>query len=152
MLSVTRALFVRRMFLPYYSKERGPPRLRFQFCGKKSQHFFRLVAANQRDPRDGKHIEVLGSYTPKCATSVKEIRLRFSRVKFWLGVGAGMTPQVRNVLALSGLIPPPPPVFGRRTKGHYEKLKEALEKRQTLHNLAIEEYHKRGGEKGLFPT
>ncbi len=31
-------------------------------------------------------MEVLGSYAPNVASNVKEIRIRFSRVKFWLGV------------------------------------------------------------------
>ncbi|CAD7927888.1 unnamed protein product [Amoebophrya sp. A120] len=149
MLSLSRPSLVRRMFLPYYSKERGPPILRFQTAGKPSKPFFKLVACNQRDPRNGKHIEVLGSYSPKVFTNVKEIRLRFSRVKFWLGVGADMSDSVRDILALSGLIPQPPPPFGRRTKGHYEKLKQVMEQRQLLHDLAIEEYHRSGGGKGL---
>ncbi|CAD7953727.1 unnamed protein product [Amoebophrya sp. A25] len=140
---------VRRMFLPYYSKERGPPVIRFHTCGQASQPFFKMVACNRRDPRNGKHIEVLGSYAPKVFTNVKEIRLRFSRIKFWLGVGAQMSPAVSDILALAGLIPPRPPPFGRRTKGHYEKLKLVLEKRQVLHNLAIEEYHRSGGGKGV---
>merc|ERR1719379_3332024 len=107
-----RMLLVRRMFLPLYSKERGPPKIRFQIMGTRGRRFFKIVACNQRDPRDGKHMEVLGSYAPKMRTSVKEIRLRFSRVKFWLGVGATPTARTRMVLGLAGLIPPPPPLFG----------------------------------------
>merc|ERR1719379_1744333 len=96
-----RMLLVRRMFLPLYSKERGPPKIRFQIMGTRGRRFFKIVACNQRDPRDGKHMEVLGSYAPKVKTNVKEIRLRFSRVKFWLGVGAEVTPKVRTLLSLS---------------------------------------------------
>lgn len=38
------------------------------------------------DPPKGKHMEVLGSYVLRSGTPVKELRLRFSRIKFWLGV------------------------------------------------------------------
>mmetsp|Transcript_154592 Transcript_154592/g.268818 ORF Transcript_154592/g.268818 Transcript_154592/m.268818 type:complete len:98 (-) Transcript_154592:97-390(-) len=96
-------------------------------------------------------MEVLGSYAPKVDTGVKEIRLRFSRVKFWLGVGAEFNPGTRQLLSLSGLIPTPPPLFGRRTKGHYDKLQEVLAKRQEAHQSAVEEYHKHAGAKGVHP-
>ncbi|KAF4653371.1 Trafficking protein particle complex subunit 4 [Perkinsus olseni] len=129
---------VRSMFLPYFSKKTGAPRLRLQLMGKKGRRFYRMVACNQKDPRNGKHMEVLGSFAPKVKSGVKEIRLRFSRSKFWLGVGASMSPQVEHILALSNLIPPPPPAYGRRTKGHYELLEQVMEERQKAHQAAIE--------------
>mmetsp|Transcript_40566 Transcript_40566/g.121259 ORF Transcript_40566/g.121259 Transcript_40566/m.121259 type:complete len:152 (+) Transcript_40566:47-502(+) len=141
--------FVRRMFLPFYSKERGPPKIRQQVAGTKGRHFFKIVACNQRDPQQGKHMEVLGSYAPKVKTGVKEIRLRFSRVKFWLGVGAEFNVGTRQLLSLAGLIPTPPPLYGRRTKGHYDMLQEVLAKRQEAHEAAIQEYHKHAGSRGL---
>eukprot|EP00928_Gymnodinium_smaydae_P054289 TRINITY_DN38094_c0_g1_i1.p1 TRINITY_DN38094_c0_g1~~TRINITY_DN38094_c0_g1_i1.p1 ORF type:complete len:152 (-),score=22.81 TRINITY_DN38094_c0_g1_i1:45-500(-) len=140
---------VRRMFLPFYSKERGPPRIRMQVAGTRGRRFYKLVACNQRDPPKGKHMEVLGSYAPKVVNGVKEIRLRFSRVKFWLGVGAQFPPATRGLLALSGLIPPPPPQFGRRTKGHYNMLMEVMARRQEAHQAAVEAYHKHAGARGL---
>mmetsp|Transcript_108203 Transcript_108203/g.304880 ORF Transcript_108203/g.304880 Transcript_108203/m.304880 type:complete len:152 (-) Transcript_108203:101-556(-) len=140
---------VRRMFLPFYSKERGPPTIRQQVSGTRARRFFKIVACNQRDPRDGKHMEVLGSYAPKTYSGVKELRLRFSRIKFWLGVGAQIKPSTRSLLALAGLIPPPPPSFGRRTKGHYNMLQEMLAKRQEAVEAAVKEYHKHAGARGL---
>jgi len=137
------------MFLPYYSKERGPPKLRLQVAGVKNKRFCKLVACNTKDRRDGKHMEVLGSYATKVNLNVKEIRLRFSRVKFWLGVGADMTHSTRSLLALSGIIPQPPPAFGRRTKGHWMEVQEKMLERQKLRDVAIEEYLKAGGQKGL---
>ncbi|EEQ99549.1 hypothetical protein Pmar_PMAR027165, partial [Perkinsus marinus ATCC 50983] len=35
------------------------PRLRLQLMGKKGRRFYRMVACNQKDPRNGKHMEVL---------------------------------------------------------------------------------------------
>eukprot|EP00435_Cladocopium_sp_Y103_P047251 s841_g13.t2 len=77
-------LLVRKMFLPFYSKEGGPPKIRQQVVGTKGRRFFKLVACNQKDKQNGKHMEVLGSYAPKARSNVKELRLRFSRVKFAL--------------------------------------------------------------------
>lgn len=154
MYQISNALLIPKMFLPFFSKERGPPVLRLQVMGLRGRRFYRLVACNQRDPRDGKHMEVIGSYAPQVKTGVKEIRLRFSRVKFWLGVGAEMTKTTRDLLAVAGLIPQPPPPYGRRTEGHYAKLKEIYSERQRIHNAAIDSFNKYGksrrGSAGVF--
>ena len=151
MFSLSPLLPVRRMFLPYFSKERGPPVLRLQVCGLRGRRFYRLVAANQRDPRDGKHMEVLGSYAPQVKTGVKEVRLRFSRVKFWLGVGADMSGTTRDLLGVAGLIPSPPPPHGRRTQGHANALRELHEQRQKVHEEAVDVFNQySGNRKGVF--
>lgn len=74
------------------------------------------------DRKNGKHMEVLGSFAPRTHTGIKELRLRFSRCKFWLGVGADMTRSVAVTLARAGLIPPPPPPYGRRARGLFDEL------------------------------
>lgn len=154
MFNSSRTLSIPKMFLPYFSKERGPPVLRLQVMGLRGRRFYRLVACNQRDPRDGKHMEVIGSYAPQVKTGVKEIRLRFSRAKFWLGVGATMSKTTTDLLAVSGLIPQPPPPYGRRTEGHYAKLREIYNQRQKAHDAAIDSFNKYGrtnsGRAGIF--
>ncbi|GFE54171.1 ribosomal protein S16 [Babesia ovis] len=108
------------------------------------RRFLKLVVANQRDPRDGKHMEVLGSLQRRPLNpipsaidethdSLCEIRLRFSRIKFWLGVGCEMGIPVQNALAHANLIPQPPPKFGLRTKGHYHLLSQIAERRAQMH-------------------
>ncbi|PHJ16091.1 30s ribosomal protein s16, partial [Cystoisospora suis] len=123
---------VRHMFLPFYSKERGPPRIRMQVMGVKGRRFYKIVAANQRDPRDGKHMEVLGSYAPSTPSGVCELRLRFSRIKFWLAAGAAMNQNMRSLLGQAGLIPIPPPMFGWRTMGRYTALQGVMEAQHKL--------------------
>eukprot|EP00922_Rhytidocystis_sp_ex-Travisia-forbesii_P016852 GHVS01025157.1.p1 GENE.GHVS01025157.1~~GHVS01025157.1.p1 ORF type:complete len:187 (+),score=28.95 GHVS01025157.1:141-701(+) len=130
------------MFLPYFSKDRGPPRIRMQQMGVKRKRFYKIVAANQRDPRDGKHMEVLGSYVPKPRTGVREIRLRFSRMKFWLGVGAELNTGMQQILAWSGLIPIMPPRFGWRTKGQYNLLQQIMEQQAEIREKKLNEYFK----------
>ncbi|KAF4706357.1 Trafficking protein particle complex subunit 4, partial [Perkinsus olseni] len=58
-----------------------------------------------------------------------------------------------HILALSNLIPPPPPAYGRRTKGHYELLEQVMEERQKAHQAAIEVFNKLGRQqKVVFTT
>ncbi|KAK2195718.1 bifunctional Ribosomal protein S16/Ribosomal protein S16 domain superfamily [Babesia duncani] len=119
----------------------------------RSRRFLKLVVANQRDPRDGKHMEVLGSLqrTPVNPIpsaigpnheSLCEIRLRFSRVKFWLGVGCGMGIPVQKALAHANLIPPPPPKYGLRTKGHYHLLSQIVDHRAKMHREEVQQFLK----------
>lgn len=61
-------------------------RIRLQRHGAKKRPFYRVVAADQRAPRDGRFIEMLGTYDPLQDPPV--IRLHKDRVDYWLGVGA----------------------------------------------------------------
>ncbi|KAF4734263.1 Trafficking protein particle complex subunit 4, partial [Perkinsus olseni] len=57
-----------------------------------------------------------------------------------------------HILALSNLIPPPPPAYGRRTKGHYELLEQVMEERQKAHQAAIEVFNKLGRQQKVVFT
>ena len=61
-------------------------RIRLTRMGRKKNPFYRVVAADSRAPRDGRHIEILGHYDPM--TSPKVIKLDLDRIDYWLGVGA----------------------------------------------------------------
>ena len=61
-------------------------RLRLQRHGANKRPFYRIVAADQRAPRDGKYIELLGTYDPLQDPGL--IRVKSDRVDYWLGVGA----------------------------------------------------------------
>ena len=61
-------------------------RIRLQRHGAKKRPFYRVVAADQRAPRDGRFIEVLGTYDP--LQDPPAIRLKKTRVDHWLNVGA----------------------------------------------------------------
>jgi small subunit ribosomal protein S16 len=140
-----------RMFEPYFTSPRGPPSLRLQVFGTRARRFYRLVACHQRDPRDGKHMEVLGTFCPRVREGVKEVRLRFSRVKFWLAVGARLTPSVTRVLADAGLIPHPPPLHGWRHQHHVDSVACETQRMDTLHAEArsqLELYGKK--QKGVY--
>lgn len=61
-------------------------RLRLTRLGAKKKPFYRLIAADQRSPRDGRFIEQLGWYDPM--KQPYEMKLDLDRVDFWLGRGA----------------------------------------------------------------
>lgn len=87
-------------------------RLRLQRFGRKHSPFYRMVAANARAPRDGKFLEILGTYNPIAnRDGMKEIRLKEDRLKYWLGVGAQPSDRVAWILGKFGILPPPPAGF-----------------------------------------
>jgi small subunit ribosomal protein S16 len=50
--------------------------------------YFRIVAIDSRQPRDGRVIEELGTYDPLVPNVDETTTLRPDRIKYWLGVGA----------------------------------------------------------------
>jgi len=58
--------------------------LRMSRQGKKKMPFYRIVAADKRCARDGRFIELLGTYHPK----TKVLKLDSERYAKWLSVGA----------------------------------------------------------------
>lgn len=71
-------------------------RLRLQRHGAKKRPFYRLVAADQRAPRDGRFIEMLGTYDP--LQNPPMIRLDGARVDYWMGVGAQPSDTFRSLI------------------------------------------------------
>ncbi|XP_073146549.1 small ribosomal subunit protein bS16m/bS16c [Henckelia pumila] len=84
-------------------------RLRLSRLGCRNKPFYRVMAADSRSPRDGKHLEVLGYYNPLPGQDGgKRMGLNFDRVKYWLSVGAQPSEPVQHLLFRAGLLPPPP--------------------------------------------
>lgn len=84
-------------------------RLRLQRFGRTHTPFYRMVAANAKAPRDGRFLEIVGTYNPIASKEgVKEIRLKQDRLKYWLSVGAQPSKRVAWILGKFGILPPPP--------------------------------------------
>ncbi len=75
-------------------------KLRLMRMGKKKQPTYRIVAADARSPRDGRFIEIVGTYQPRLEPSAIEIDNE-KAVK-WLRQGAQPTERVEKLLRLSG--------------------------------------------------
>uniref|UniRef100_A0A7S2I5C2 30S ribosomal protein S16 n=1 Tax=Helicotheca tamesis TaxID=374047 RepID=A0A7S2I5C2_9STRA len=85
-------------------------RLRLQRFGRTHSPFYRMVAADSRAPRDGKFLEIVGTYNPIAnKEGIKEIRLKTDRLKYWISVGAQPSDRVAWLLGKFGILPPPPP-------------------------------------------
>jgi small subunit ribosomal protein S16 len=56
--------------------------------GRKHRHYYRIVAIDGRQPRDGRVIEELGTYDPHVKAKENRVTLTPSRIKYWLSVGA----------------------------------------------------------------
>jgi len=68
--------------------------------GKKKQPTYRLVAADGRSPRDGRFIEIVGTYDPRAEPSL--IKIDNYRCVAWLQKGAQPTERVEALLKISG--------------------------------------------------
>ena len=62
--------------------------IRMKMMGRKHRPYFRIVAIDRRQPRDGRIIEELGSYDPMVRNTDERVKLKPDRVKYWMGVGA----------------------------------------------------------------
>jgi small subunit ribosomal protein S16 len=87
--------------------------------GRKHRPYFRIVAIDARQPRDGRIIEELGAYDPMVKNTDERVRLKPDRIKYWLSVGAQpsekVTVLIRKYLAkfeqqaAAAAAPPPAP-------------------------------------------
>ena len=77
-------------------------RLRSQRYGSKKSPFYRIVATDSRNPRDGRFIEVVGTYDP--LTNPATVKLDEEKVMKWLSLGAKPTDTVKSLLSKEGLL------------------------------------------------
>lgn len=75
-------------------------KLRLMRIGKKKQPVYRVVAADSRSPRDGRFIEILGTYEPRAEPS--RVVIDNAKAVRWLRDGAKPTERVAKLLAESG--------------------------------------------------
>ncbi len=80
--------------------------LRLARFGAKKRPFYRVVAADSRAKRDGRFLEVLGTYDP--LTDPPSVTLKAERIQYWLSVGAQPTDAVRRLIG-SLVTPGKPP-------------------------------------------
>ena len=77
-------------------------RIRLTRMGAKKRPFYRLVAANSEAPRDGKFLEILGSYDPMKDPAV--IKVNEEKVNHWLEKGAMVSESAKAILKKQGLL------------------------------------------------
>lgn len=66
--------------------------------GSKKRPFYRVVAADSRDRRDGRFIERLGFYNPVAGEGQERLRLALDRVQYWVDNGAQVSDTVNRLV------------------------------------------------------
>ena len=77
-----------------------PVKIRLARHGAKKKPFYRIVAADSESPRDGRFLEIIGTYNPLIDPA--EVSLKQERVKYWIDQGAIPTTTVKNLLKKEG--------------------------------------------------
>jgi len=70
--------------------------IRLRREGTKNVPYYKVVVADQRSPRDGKFIEIIGNYDPKKEGLNAKIDL--ARVDYWVQNGAQPSDTVRSLV------------------------------------------------------
>ena len=76
-------------------------KLRLTRMGSKKRPTYRIVATDSRNPRDGKYLELVGTYQPVGKSEVKineEVALK------WLNNGAIPTDTVKSLFSKAGIM------------------------------------------------
>ena len=77
-------------------------KIRLRRMGAKKKPFYRIVVADSRTARNGRFIEILGTYDPN--KNPGEIKLNVERAQYWLSCGAQPSDTGRALLKKSGLL------------------------------------------------
>ena len=77
-----------------------PVKIRLARHGTKKKPFYRIVAADSESPRDGRFLEIIGTYNPLIDPA--EVSLEQERIKYWIDQGAIPTTTVKNLLKKEG--------------------------------------------------
>lgn len=80
-------------------------KLRLMRMGKTKQPTYRLVAADGRSPRDGRFIEIVGTYAPRGRSTAEPeavVEIDNAKAVKWLRQGAQPTERVEKLLRRSG--------------------------------------------------
>ena len=70
--------------------------IRLRREGSLNNPYYKVVVADQRSPRDGKFIEIIGNYDPKKEGDNANIDL--SRADYWIDNGAQPSDTVRSII------------------------------------------------------
>jgi len=71
-------------------------KIRMARHGTTNKPFYRIVAADSAAKRDGRYLELLGTYDP--TRNPAEVNLKQDRIDYWLSVGATPSDTVKSIL------------------------------------------------------
>lgn len=77
-------------------------KIRLTRLGDKKSPFYRVVVADSRSPRDGKFIDIIGTYNP--LKNPAEVKINVTKAKEWIALGAQPTDTAKSLLVKTGVI------------------------------------------------
>jgi small subunit ribosomal protein S16 len=82
-------------------------RIRLRRVGRKKLPLYRIVVAESTSPRDGRFIEVLGTYNPKGQTAADKVQVDAEKARQWIANGATPSETVESLLKQVGVLAAP---------------------------------------------
>ena len=73
-------------------------KIRLQRHGTSHRPFYRMVVTEANARRDGRFVEVLGTYEPQASRSGDELNLKLDRIDYWKSVGAKTTDTAASLV------------------------------------------------------
>ena len=70
--------------------------IRLRREGAKNRPYYKVVVTDSRSPRDGKFIEIIGTYDPKMPSHNSSLNVE--RVEYWISKGAQPSDTVRSLI------------------------------------------------------
>jgi len=71
-------------------------KIRLSRAGARNRPFYRIVAIDERSPREGRPLEFLGTYDPKANPG--GIQVRADAIAAWVAKGAQLSPTVKSLV------------------------------------------------------
>lgn len=81
-------------------------KIRLQRKGTRHAPVYRMVVAEHTVARDGRFVELLGTYAPQARGQDKEISIKLDRIDYWISVGAKPTNTARDLIRKARKIQP----------------------------------------------
>ena len=104
-------------------------KIRLQRHGTSHRPFYRMVVTEANARRDGRFVELLGTYEPQASRPENELNLKIDRIDYWKSVGAKTTDTAESLLRRAR----------REIDGVIPKAKSKKEKKKVEEAVSVEE-------------
>ncbi len=81
--------------------------IRLSRRGARKQPYYRIVVIEKDRARDGRSVEVVGTYNPR--TNPASVELKRERIDYWRSKGAQLSDRVKKLVEKSAIAAPPEP-------------------------------------------
>ncbi len=99
-------------------------KIRLRQQGRSNRQTFRLVVTDIRNPRDGKYLEMIGSYNP--FQGENNFKINEERLNYWLSKGAEISENAQKLIALAS----PQVIKDLHEKEHAKRVKLTAKRRE----------------------